>query len=131
MDLKQIKELMAAMERAGIKKLTIKQKGGDELHLERHEELAPASQAPVAFYPPPMYAMPILKQESLKRPGHMLTRLLTKSLPLRPRKKKNPENLSSLRSSAHSTLPHLPMIPISSKSAIASMKTLSSASSRR
>ncbi len=54
--MKQIKELMAAMERAGIKKLTIKQKGGDEVHLERHDETAPASQAPLAFYPPPMYA---------------------------------------------------------------------------
>lgn len=56
MDLKQIKELMAAMERAGIKKLSIKQKGGDELHLERHEEHAPAAQAPVPAFYPPVYA---------------------------------------------------------------------------
>lgn len=52
MDLKQIKELMAAMERAGIKKLTIKQKGGDELHLERQEEHPSQSHPPMAtFYP--------------------------------------------------------------------------------
>lgn len=38
MDLKQIKELMAAMGRAGIKKLSIKEKTGYELLLERHEE---------------------------------------------------------------------------------------------
>lgn len=38
MDLKQIKELMAAMGRAGIKKLSIKEKTGYELSLERHEE---------------------------------------------------------------------------------------------
>lgn len=38
MELKQIKELMAAMERAGIKKLSIKEKTGFEVHLERHEE---------------------------------------------------------------------------------------------
>lgn len=38
MDLKQIKELIAAMGRGGIKKLTIKEKTGYEIHLERHEE---------------------------------------------------------------------------------------------
>jgi acetyl-CoA carboxylase biotin carboxyl carrier protein len=37
-DLKQIKELIAAMGRGGIKKLTIKEKAGYELHLERHDE---------------------------------------------------------------------------------------------
>lgn len=53
MDLKQIRELMTAMERAGIKKLTIKQKGGDEVHLERQEE-SPSHPQPsiVTFYPP-------------------------------------------------------------------------------
>jgi acetyl-CoA carboxylase biotin carboxyl carrier protein len=34
-ELKQVKELMAAMEKAGIKKLSIKEKTGYELHLER------------------------------------------------------------------------------------------------
>ena len=38
MDLKQIKELIAAMGRGGIKKLMIKEKAGYELHLERHDE---------------------------------------------------------------------------------------------
>lgn len=38
MDLKQIKELMTAMEKSGIKKLTLKEKTGYELHLERQEE---------------------------------------------------------------------------------------------
>ncbi len=72
MDLKQIKELIAAMEKAGIKKLTIKQKSGDEVHLERQEEHPPpaAPQTPVAFYPslysshPPS---PIKEHESLFR----------------------------------------------------------------
>jgi len=37
-ELKQIKELMAAMEKAGIKKLSIKEKTGYELQLERFGE---------------------------------------------------------------------------------------------
>jgi len=37
-ELKQVKELMAAMEKAGIKKLTIKEKTGYEIHLERESE---------------------------------------------------------------------------------------------
>ncbi|MES2344672.1 MAG: acetyl-CoA carboxylase biotin carboxyl carrier protein [Chlamydiota bacterium] len=47
MDLKQIKELMTAMGRAGIKKLSIKEKTGYELLLERHDE-----QPQGHFYPP-------------------------------------------------------------------------------
>lgn len=58
MDLKQIKELMTAMERAGIKKLTIKQKGGDELHLERQEEHPSQPQTQLATFYPPVYAHP-------------------------------------------------------------------------
>lgn len=42
MDLKQIKELMAAMEKAGVKKLTIKEKTGFELHLEKEDAFPPA-----------------------------------------------------------------------------------------
>jgi acetyl-CoA carboxylase biotin carboxyl carrier protein len=57
MDLKQIKELMAAMERAGIKKMTIKQKGGDELHLERETDETHPHGHPPAFYPP-VYTQP-------------------------------------------------------------------------
>ncbi|MES2122954.1 MAG: acetyl-CoA carboxylase biotin carboxyl carrier protein [Chlamydiota bacterium] len=56
MDLKQIKELMAAMTRAGIKKLTIKQKSGDELHLECHGEPSDVAHPPVATFYPPMYS---------------------------------------------------------------------------
>lgn len=60
MELKQIKELMSCMEKAGIKKLSIKEKTGYELHLERHEEhpvqVAPSAYAPhpapAAFMPP-------------------------------------------------------------------------------
>lgn len=62
MDLKQIKELMTAMERAGIKKLTIKQKGGDELHLERQEEHAAIPPAQVAAFYPPVYAPPSARE---------------------------------------------------------------------
>lgn len=43
MDLKQIKELMTAMEKAGMKKLTLKEKTGFELHLERQDAFPPAS----------------------------------------------------------------------------------------
>jgi acetyl-CoA carboxylase biotin carboxyl carrier protein len=57
-DLKQIKELMTAMERAGIKKLTIKQKGGDELHLERQDDHPTHTHAPVTAFYPPVYTHP-------------------------------------------------------------------------
>ena len=62
MDLKQIKELIAAMGRGGIKKLTIKEKTGYELHLERHDEhsvyasaVAPHTYHQTAFPPPPSH----------------------------------------------------------------------------
>ncbi|NGX37667.1 MAG: Biotin carboxyl carrier protein of acetyl-CoA carboxylase [Chlamydiae bacterium] len=41
MDMKQIKELMAAMEKAGLKKIRIKEEKGFEVELERHGEHAP------------------------------------------------------------------------------------------
>lgn len=64
MDLKQIKELMAAMEKAGIKKLTIKEKTGYEVHLERQEEHA----QPVAVaYPPVFHPAPMRDAETLHR----------------------------------------------------------------
>ena len=54
MELKQIKELMAAMEKAGVKRLRIKDKEGDELELERKDEIAPHSHpAPMPSYPHP------------------------------------------------------------------------------
>jgi acetyl-CoA carboxylase biotin carboxyl carrier protein len=53
MEIKQIKELIAAMERAKLKKLSIKEKDGSELHLEREEEEATHSNPPqLAFSPP-------------------------------------------------------------------------------
>jgi len=65
-DLKQIKELMAAMERAGIKKLIVKQKGGDELHLERQDENpTPTHQHAATFYPP-VYAHPPVRDEGAR-----------------------------------------------------------------
>ena len=68
MDLKQIKELMAVMERSGIKKLTIKQKGGEELYLERQEELAPTPHPQTVPFHPPVYAHPPHREAS--RPHH-------------------------------------------------------------
>lgn len=72
MDLKQIKELMSAMERAGIKKLTIKQKGGDEVHLERQDDHAPSLPHPTATFYPPMYAQHPSREPvaHLPKPGH-------------------------------------------------------------
>lgn len=56
MDLKQIKDLMSAMEKAGIKKLTLKEKTGYELHLERDgEHPLPPSQAHFAHPHPSMF----------------------------------------------------------------------------
>ncbi len=52
MDLKQIKELMAAMGRAGIKKVSIKEKSGFEILLESHEEIVhPPAMATAPFHP--------------------------------------------------------------------------------
>lgn len=62
MDLKQIKELMGAMERAGIKKLTVKYKGGDEVHLERQDEQPPSIPHPMTTFHPPIQAHPPLRE---------------------------------------------------------------------
>ena len=54
MELKQIKELMAAMEKAGIKRLRIKDKEEYELELETKDEPATHPHpAPMASYPHP------------------------------------------------------------------------------
>jgi acetyl-CoA carboxylase biotin carboxyl carrier protein len=54
MELKQIKELMAAMEKAGIKRLRIKDKEDYEIELERKDESAPHhSPMPMHAYPHP------------------------------------------------------------------------------
>lgn len=61
MDNKQIKELMTAMERSGITKLILKEKGGVELHLERQDERRPhGSEAPSVHHalPPAPHQMP-------------------------------------------------------------------------
>jgi len=54
MELKQIKELMAAMEKAGIKRLRIKDKEEYELELERKDE-ASAVHAPAPVYSHPEF----------------------------------------------------------------------------
>lgn len=54
MEMKQIKELIALMEQAGLKKLFIKDKAGGEIHLERedkHPPLPPPIVHPPVFHP--------------------------------------------------------------------------------
>jgi len=59
---------MSAMEKASIKKLTIKEKTGYEIHLERHEEHGPHVQQPVAVaYPPVFHPAPMKDAEALYR----------------------------------------------------------------
>lgn len=90
MDLKQIKELMTAMERAGIKKLTIKQKGGDELHLERQGEQPSHPLAPVTAFYPPVYAHPPSREaEALARPAPPVQKSIHEETP--SIKEKKPE----------------------------------------
>ncbi|MBI2742495.1 MAG: acetyl-CoA carboxylase biotin carboxyl carrier protein [Chlamydiales bacterium] len=70
MELKQIKELMAAMERAGLKKLLIKEKTGFELQLERQDDHAVVQAPPAPAYSP-FYSAPHLhhhKEEHHPRP---------------------------------------------------------------
>ena len=55
---------MTAMERAGIKKLTIKEKTGYEIHLERHEE---HGQPLPSAYPPVFHPGPMRDIEALHR----------------------------------------------------------------
>jgi acetyl-CoA carboxylase biotin carboxyl carrier protein len=69
-ELKQIKELIAVMEKAGIKKMSIKEKTGFELHLEKQDD---ASQNPPqhqvaypSFYAPPPH---FRENESHSKPG--------------------------------------------------------------
>jgi acetyl-CoA carboxylase biotin carboxyl carrier protein len=90
-DLKQIKELMAAMERAGIKKLTLKQKGGDELHLERQEEHPSQPHTPVATFYPSVYAHPSTREaEGIARPAPVQKSVHEEA----PNKEKKPEEKS-------------------------------------
>ncbi|MCX6988159.1 MAG: acetyl-CoA carboxylase biotin carboxyl carrier protein [Chlamydiae bacterium] len=58
MELKQVKELMAAMEKAGIKKLSIKEKTGYEISLEREVEqeiIHPSSSGSSAMFTHPSF----------------------------------------------------------------------------
>jgi len=52
MELKQIKELMAAMKSGGIKKLSFKDSTGCELQLERNEEGRPVTSTPILSHIP-------------------------------------------------------------------------------
>ncbi|HEX2579731.1 MAG TPA: acetyl-CoA carboxylase biotin carboxyl carrier protein [Rhabdochlamydiaceae bacterium] len=52
MELKQVKELMAAMEKAGIKRLRVKETDGYELEMERKDESAPHAPMPVYHHAP-------------------------------------------------------------------------------
>ena len=58
MDLKQIKELMTAMEKAGVKKLTLKEKTGYELHLERQEDFPSQSTHVISQHTHPSLFIP-------------------------------------------------------------------------
>ncbi len=49
MDIKQIKELVTFMEKSGVKKLSMKEKSGFEIQIERQDEHAP--HPPVVSYP--------------------------------------------------------------------------------
>jgi acetyl-CoA carboxylase biotin carboxyl carrier protein len=74
-DLKQIKELIAAMGRGGIKKLTIKEKTGYELHLECQDEHPPYPHEalPLAYhqaFPSPVSHM---KEVEVARPAASAT----------------------------------------------------------
>lgn len=56
MDIKKIKELMAAMEKGGMKKVRIKEEKGAEIELERMPEHAPAP--PHSYRPEPHFTPP-------------------------------------------------------------------------
>lgn len=75
MDLKQIKELMAAMEKAGMKKIRIKEEKGFEIELERPCEQPaisiersepPHHFAAASTTPPPRHAHEEEKKEAVK-----------------------------------------------------------------
>jgi len=55
MDMKQIKELIGAMEKAGLKKIRIKEEKGFELELEKQTEHPPA---PIIHRPEPVHHLP-------------------------------------------------------------------------
>ena len=84
MELKQIKELIAAMEKAGLKKLSVKEKDGFEVHLEKeYYSAAPAHPVlasreihhhlPVEASRPPMVTAEKEKQGEPKPEGKYVT----------------------------------------------------------
>ncbi len=66
MEFKQIKELMAAMERAGLKKLSVKEKDGFELTLEKADEVHPHTQSHPSFHP--VYHPPVIHMKETHAP---------------------------------------------------------------
>jgi len=80
MDLKHIKELIAAMEKGGLKKIKIREEKGFELELERHfEPPAPVisrQESPLHFAPAPASPpRPYAEEEKneVKKPGVYVT----------------------------------------------------------
>ena len=69
MELKQIKELMASMERLKIKKITIKEKDGSEVHLEK-EELRGPQQVAYEEHHHPRFAPPVPFEKGPSRVHH-------------------------------------------------------------
>jgi acetyl-CoA carboxylase biotin carboxyl carrier protein len=73
MDIKQIKELMAAMEKSGVKKVRVRDEKGFEVELEyqRTEELSPPPprhEYPPHFAPPPTATPPKATSEEASAP---------------------------------------------------------------
>ena len=66
MDMKQIKELMASMEKSGLKKIKIKEEKGFELELEREDHHPPAS--PPRHEPHHHFAAPPHKHQHEEAP---------------------------------------------------------------
>jgi len=81
MELKQVKELMAAMEKAGIKRLRVKETDGYELELERKDETAPPVHLAPAYHHPEthpeihsrFHARAEDRAEEKKAPGNFIT----------------------------------------------------------
>src|SRR5262245_45257139 len=70
MELKQIKELMAAMERTGTKKLSLKEESGFELLLERGEAESQARRLPLFE----TTETPAFRQDSVQRADAALSK---------------------------------------------------------
>ena len=72
MDLQQIKELMVAMEKAGVKKISLKEKTGFELQLEMQDEFPPAvTHSTVHSHPPMFIPHPMAKSHDFSHSQHI------------------------------------------------------------